>query len=85
MHAAIAAARGRAGLNGREVKTLDGPLGRFDRALDARDAAGARAMAADLADAVRALVEAREVSSDAGARLLDAAEELVAAADDLPD
>jgi hypothetical protein len=85
MQVAIDAARGRAGLNGREVKAIDAPLARFDRALTQQDAEQAREAAGELDEAVRELVEGREVDRDAGARLLDAAEGLLEAAVDLPD
>jgi hypothetical protein len=84
MHAAIAAARGKAGLNGREAKQVDGPLDRFDRAIKAHDAEAARQAAAAEADAVDRLVQQREVDQQAGARLQSAARDLVAAAEALP-
>ncbi|MET1232867.1 MAG: serine/threonine-protein kinase [Candidatus Limnocylindrales bacterium] len=85
MHAAIAAARGNAGLNGREAKDLDGPLDRFDRALEKRDGEEARDQADKLADAVRELVENRDIDQEAGARLQAAVADVVAAAEELPD
>ena len=85
MHAAIAAARGKAGLNGREGKDLEGPLDRFDRAVDDRDGEEARDQAEKLADAVRELVEDKDLDQEAGARLQAAVADVVAAAEALPD
>jgi len=85
MHAAIAAAHGKAGLNGREAKDLDGPLDRFDRAIDDRDGEKARDQAEKLADAVRELVEDKDLDQEAGARLQAAVSDLVATAAALPD
>jgi eukaryotic-like serine/threonine-protein kinase len=88
MHAAIVAARGPGGLNGREAKDLDGPLDRFDRALEDRDGEEAQEQADNLADAVRELVEDDEdddLDQEAGARLRAAVADVVAAADELPD
>lgn len=85
MHAAIAAARGRPGLNGREAKALDGPLDRFDRALEDREGEEARDQADKLSDAVRELVAHNDLDQDAGARLQAAVAEVVAAAEALPD
>ncbi len=84
MHAAIAAARGHSGLNGREAKQVDGPLDQFDRAIKKRDAEAARQAAAAEADAVDRLIQQREVDQQAGARLQSAASDLVAAAEALP-
>ena len=84
MHAAIEAARGHSGLNGREAKQLDRPMDQFDRALRDRDAEPARRAAAAVAAAVDELVRRHEVSQAAGARLQDAAAALLAAADELP-
>jgi serine/threonine-protein kinase len=84
MHAAIAAARGHEGLNGREAKQLDRPMDQFDRALRDRDAEAARRAAAAVADAVNSIVRRHEVSQQAGARLQNAAADLLAAAAELP-
>ena len=84
MRAAIEAARGRAGLNGREAKGVDRPLDQFDRAIKKHDAEAARQAAAAEADAVDRLVKQREVDQQAGARLQNAASDLVAAAEALP-
>ena len=84
MHAAVAAARGRSGLNGREAKALDGPLDQFDRAVKDGDAEVARRAAAAVGAAVDALVQRHEVSQQAGARLQSAAAVLLAAAAELP-
>ncbi len=52
MRAAIAAAHGRAGLNGHEAKDLVALLDRFDRALGDRDAEEARSAAGSMVEAV---------------------------------
>jgi serine/threonine protein kinase len=85
MHAAIAAARGHSGLNGREAKQVDKSLDEFDRAVQKRDAEDARRAAAAEADAVDRLVQRREVDEQAGARMQNAAADLLAAAAELPD
>jgi hypothetical protein len=59
-------------------------MDQFDRALRDRDAEGARRAAAAVADAVDAIVRRHEVSQQAGARLQNAAAELLAAAAELP-
>jgi hypothetical protein len=85
MRAAIAAARGPGGLNGREAKDLESHLDRFDRALDNHDPNTARDEANKLAGQVAALIDQRAVDAQAAARLRTAVDRLVAAANALPD
>ena len=85
MRAAIAAARGPDGLNGRDAKDLGSQLDRFDRALDKHDPKTARDEANKLAGQVAELIDQRAVDAQAAARLRTAADRLVAAANALPD
>ncbi len=85
MRAAIAAARGPDGLNGREAKDLESHLDRFDRALDKHDPKTARDEANKLAGQVAELIDKRAVDAQAAARLRTAADRLVAAANALRD
>jgi len=85
MRAAIAAARGPDGLNGREAKDLEGLLDRFDRALDNGDPKTARDEATKLAEQVAELIDQRAVDAQAADRLDTAVDRLVAAASTLPD
>ncbi len=83
MRAAIAAARGSGGLNGREAMGLETLLDRFDRALDNDDPETAIDEANELAAQVAELIEQGDVEAQAGDRLQTAAEELVAAVNPL--
>jgi hypothetical protein len=69
----------------REVKELESPLARSDRALDHLDPITARDEASALARQVAELIERRAVDAPAAARIQAAADELVAAASALPD
>ena len=85
MLAAIAAAQGPGGLNGREAKDLESLLDRFDRALDKHDPKAARDEATKLAGQVAKLIDKRAVDAEAADRLQTASDRLVAAANALPD
>ena len=83
MRAAVAAARGKSGLNGHEAKDLVAMLDRFDRAIGDRDADAARSLASSMVEVVRELVERNEVSSEAGGRLQAAADDVLTSAEAL--
>jgi hypothetical protein len=85
MRAAIAAARGPDGLNGREARDLESLLDQFDRALDNDDPKTARDEANKLAGQVAELIDQGAVDAQGAARLRTAADGLVAAANALPD
>lgn len=85
MHQVIAAARGRAGLNGKKAKDVEEPLGRFDAALRERSAVEALEAAHELAEAVDEIADDRKVDADALTALRDAATALVATAERLND
>jgi serine/threonine-protein kinase len=85
MRAAIADARGADGLNGREARDLESVLDQFDRALDDNDVTTARDAANELDRQVTELIDQGAVDAAGAARLADAADALVAAANALPD
>ena len=84
MRAAIAAARGPDGLNGREAKDLESLLDRFNQALNEQDLKTARDEAGKLAAQVSQFIDQRAVGAEAASRLRTAADRLVAAANALP-
>ena len=85
MRAAITAARGPDGLNGREAKDLENIVDQFIHALDTGDAKAAREQAGKLAAQVAELIDQGTVDAETGDRLRTAAAGLVAAANALPD
>jgi plasmid stabilization system protein ParE len=85
MRAAIEGARGGNGLGGREARDLQDLLNKFDHALDEQDPSAAREQANELAQQVADLVDQGDVEGQAAERLTSAANELVAAANAIPD
>jgi len=85
MRAAIAAARGPGGLNGRDAKDLGSQLDQVDQALNQQDTASARDAAIKLAGQVAGLIDQGTVDGQAADQLQTAADRLVAAANALPD
>ena len=85
MRAAIAAARGPGGLNGRDAKDLGSQLDQVDQSLNQQDTASARDAAIKLAGQVAGLIDQGTVDGQAADRLQTAADRLVAAANAPPD
>ena len=85
MRTAITAARGPNGLNGHDAKDLVSQLDRFNQALDKQDPTAARAEANKLAGQVADLIDHRGVDAQTGAELQADANDLVTAANALPD
>jgi hypothetical protein len=85
MRSAITAARGPNGLNGKNAKDLGSQLDQFDQALNKQDPNAAQDAANKLAAQVADLIDRGGVTSQAAAQLQAAANNLVAAANALPD
>ena len=85
MRSAIAAARGPGGLKEKDARDLGNQLDQFDRAINQQDPNAARDAANKLASQVADLVDHGGLGSGPGEQLQSAANDLVAAANALPD